>query len=112
MPVPIDRYALARTYAKRIRATAGQDIRSARISGGLSQCVAGAAVRMSHSQFGRIERGVIEELTVEQLARAAAAVGLELSVKLYPGGDPVRDRGQLAVLARVKTLLPAACRWR
>ena len=87
-------------------------IRNARINSGLSQGDAGAAVRMSHAQFGRIERGVLEELTVEQLARAAAAVGLELSVKLYPAGDPVRDRAQLGVLERVSAILPGACRWR
>lgn len=90
----------------------GEELRGARLSSGLSQLSAGAAADMSHAQFGRIERGELRELTVDQLSRACAAVGLRLAVRAYPDGDPVRDAGQLAVLERFRLLLPAGTGWR
>jgi hypothetical protein len=67
---------------------------------------------MSHAQFGRIERGELRELTVDQLSRACAAVGLRLAVRAYPDGDPVRDTAQMALLERFRSCLPAGTRWR
>ena len=67
---------------------------------------------MSHAQFGRIERGELPELSVEQLSRACAAVGLQLVVRAYPDGDPARDAGQLALLKRLEARLPDGTRWR
>ena len=84
----------------------------ARVSGGLSQREAGRAVGMSHSEWGRIERGELETVTVEQLALACAAVGLVLSIRTYPLGDPVRDAGQLRYAALVGELLPPHAVWR
>ncbi len=90
----------------------GQEVRGARLAGGLSQLVAGGAVGMSHAQFGRIERGELRELTVDQLSRACAAVGLRLVVRAYPDGDPVRDAAQLALLERFRARLPRDTPWR
>jgi hypothetical protein len=61
---------------------------------------------MSHAQFGRIERAELDELTIDQAARACAAVGLRLIVKAVPGGDPALDAGQLALLGRLRRELP------
>ena len=66
---------------------------------------------MSPSEFGRIERGVLQRPTLDQLGRACLAVGLKLSVKAYPVADPVRDGPQRALLERFRTLLPPAARW-
>jgi hypothetical protein len=66
---------------------------------------------MSHAQFGRIERGVLEDLTVAQASRAGLAVGLRLASRYYPDGDPVRDRAQLAVLERFRRRLPPGADW-
>jgi hypothetical protein len=63
-------------------------------------------VLISHAQLGRIERGEINDLTVEQLSRACAAVGLRLVIRAVPGGDPALDRGQLALLNRLRRVLP------
>jgi hypothetical protein len=49
---------------------------------------------MSRAQFGRIERGEIANLSVDQLCRAAAAVGLKVALRTFPDGDPARDAGQ------------------
>jgi hypothetical protein len=51
-------------------------------------------------------------MTIDLLARFAAAVGLELAVSLHPDGDPVRDRGQLALIGRFRPRLHKALRWR
>lgn len=66
---------------------------------------AGRRAGISASQQGRIERGDLEQPTYEQICRAARAVGLEPSLRLYPSGVPVRDTGQLALLARLEALL-------
>lgn len=61
---------------------------------------------MSHAQFGRIERGQLDQLTIDQAGLACAAVGLRLVVKAVPGGDPALDAGQLALLERLRRELP------
>jgi len=97
--------------ARGIRIALGAEIRDARLTGGLSQDRAGAAVGMSGSQFGRIERAEIPGLTVEQASRAAAAVGLKLVARGYPDGDAVRDAAQLRLLDRFRGRLPPSVRW-
>ena len=62
---------------------------------------------MSHAQFGRIERGALITLSIDQACRAGFAVGLRYAGRLYPDGDPVRDAGQLRLLERFVALLPA-----
>jgi hypothetical protein len=57
---------------------------------------------MSGSQFGRIERGELRGVSVEQWCRAAAAVGLRLHVRAYPSGDALRDVPQARLLARFR----------
>ena len=61
---------------------------------------------MSPAQFGRIERAELEDLTIDQAARACAAVGLRLLTRAVPGNDPAIDAGQLALLARLRRELP------
>ena len=51
-------------------------------------------------------------MTIDLLARYAAMVGLELSANLHPNGDPVRDRGHLALMARFRRRLDPGLRWR
>lgn len=45
------------------------------------------------------------------LARFAAAVGLELSVRLYPAGQPVRDRAHTQLLERFRAAVSATWQW-
>ncbi len=61
---------------------------------------------MSHAQFGRIERAELEELSVDQLCRACAAVGLRAIVRAVPDSGPALDAGQLAILGRLRARLP------
>lgn len=91
--------------ARRHLIAAGQEIRDARLTLGMSLAVAGQRAGMSPSQLGRIERSAIRRPTYDQVCRAARAVGLEASLRLFPSGAPVRDRGQLVLLGRFETLL-------
>jgi len=50
-------------------------------------------------------------MRIDNLAEVAAVLGLELAASLHPDGDPVRDRGHLAVLERLRARVPAPLRW-
>jgi transcriptional regulator with XRE-family HTH domain len=91
--------------ARRLVHAAGRDIRAARRLLGMSIEAAARRAVMSGSQFGRIERQVLRRPTLEQVCRAARAVGLDPSIRLFPSAVPVRDRGQLPVLGRFERLL-------
>jgi hypothetical protein len=67
---------------------------------------------MSHAQVSRIERARLENVTVDQLARLATALGLDLVIRTYPAGDPVRDAGQLKLLERLRERIATTWRWR
>ena len=60
----------------------------------------GAAIGVSESEVSRRELGKSRRLTGEKLAVHAAAVGLRLSVSLWPAGGGVRDAGQARYVAR------------
>ena len=66
---------------------------------------------MSHAQFGRIERGEINGLTISQASRACAAVGLKLVIRVYADSDSVLDTPQLALLERFRIRLGAGSIW-
>ena len=77
----------------------GESFLEQRIALGLSQAHVAAAVGMKRVKFGRIERGHLAA-TILELDRIAAVLGLELSVRAYPGGVPVRDGAQATRLMR------------
>ena len=91
--------------AQELLATARREIRAARRMHGLSLAAAGRRGGMSGSQLGRLERGRITRPTLDQVCRAARAVGLRPWLKLYPDEAAVRDAAQLALLARFEALL-------
>lgn len=88
-----------------------RQIQVARRSAGLSLRAASGSVGLAYSTLGRIERNELRNVTLRQLALACAAVGLELSVRGYPSGDPARDAGQLRLLARFRRRLPSSLPW-
>jgi hypothetical protein len=49
----------------------------------------------------RIERGLVPEASVRQLARIGAVVGLDVRVRAYPGPDPVGDAAQAKLFGRL-----------
>jgi transcriptional regulator with XRE-family HTH domain len=98
--------------ARRILTTIGREIREARMAAGLSQGALARAAGISHSQVSRLERGLVGSASVRVLARLCEVAGLDLSVRAYPGGDPIRDAAQVRLLARFRQLLHPSLRWR
>jgi transcriptional regulator with XRE-family HTH domain len=90
----------------------GHEVRVARLDHDLSQAVASGAIGMSKSAWSRLERGEAPGLSLVTLAEAAAVVGLDLSVRAYPGGSPVRDRAHLELLERLRARLGSQAGWR
>ncbi|MGK2851933.1 MAG: XRE family transcriptional regulator [Candidatus Limnocylindrales bacterium] len=88
------------------------EIRGARQSAGLSQHALGAAVGLTASEVGRFERGDLQDVGIDRLCRMAAAVGMTVSLRLFPAGDPVRDAGQMRLLDRLRGHVPPGSRWR
>jgi len=66
---------------------------------------------MSHAQVGRLERGLVRGASIDQFSRLAAVLGLDLSVRMFPVGDPVRDEAQLALLERLRRRIHPALGW-
>lgn len=103
--------ARARRIAEADRLRAGADIHAARRSAGLSLRAVAAACGASASQLSRIERGRLASVSAEQLAIVGAVVGLDVRVRTFPGGDPLRDAGQVRLLGRLRALLPPNVRF-
>lgn len=87
-----------------------KELRDARISAGLAQSEIADAVGLAASNVSRFEAQELDDVGVRRLSEIASVLGLELSVGLHPVGDPVRDKGQLALAARFKAMLSE--RWR
>ena len=83
----------------RILRSIGDDFREARVAAGLSQESVSNAAQLSRAHYSRIERGQIAKLSLFEAARIANVLGLDLSVRLYPGAEPVRDGAQVRRLA-------------
>jgi len=106
MPARDEPQRHGRRVARQLAMSIGSEILAARLEAGISQTSAGAAAGMSHAQFGRIERGTLQALTIDQASRACAAIGLRLVVKTFPDGDPARDAAHLATIESFRRRLP------
>lgn len=104
LPMP-GRESAATIGARRsrfLRHRVADDLTSARLAGGLSVREVAAKLGVSADRIARAEHGDPGTLTIDLAARIAPVVGLQLSISLYPDGDPVRDRAQLALLGRFR----------
>ncbi len=98
--------------ARRIAVELTTELRRARIDRGLSQADVGRAVGLSGQQVSRIERGLAPDVSIARLCRLLAAVGLEVSARAYPTGEPIRDRAHVALLGRFRQHIHRSLRWR
>jgi transcriptional regulator with XRE-family HTH domain len=89
----------------------GGEIRTARLNRALSQTAVALAARTSRSQVGRIESGQAPRVSILELARLLAVLGLELSATAYPAGDAIRDAGHRALLDRLRSHVYSGARW-
>jgi transcriptional regulator with XRE-family HTH domain len=84
---------------RRIIVDLGAEIRTSRVASGLTLATVATAAGISPSELSRIERGLAPWLDILVAARLCAIVGLDLSVRAYPGGTPLRDDAHVRLIA-------------
>jgi hypothetical protein len=89
-----------------------REIAMARSGSGLSCDAIGAACHVDGSTVARMIAGTVERPDLRVLAGIGASVGLELRIRTFPAGDPIRDAGQLRLLERFRLRLGPTLRWR
>lgn len=87
------------------------EIARSRRSAGLSHAEVARACGLSRSAVARTEAGTRRATAVE-LACMGAAVGLDVRLRAYPAGDPMRDAGQLRLLERLRSEIERTLGWR
>lgn len=80
----------------------GAELRVARRIAGLTIEVAGRSAGISSSELSRVERGQAPWVNLATLGRIASVVGVDLWVRLYPGGEPLRDAGHADLFDAVR----------
>jgi transcriptional regulator with XRE-family HTH domain len=88
-----------------------REIKDSRLDRALSQQVVADAAGISRGWLSLVERGRIENLTIQQAAFLMAVVGLRLQARGYPDGAPIRDAAHVRLLERFRLLLHASLRW-
>jgi transcriptional regulator with XRE-family HTH domain len=79
----------------------GKEFKQARLRLGLSQQAVADAARIDRADYSRIERAKLPSLTVMSACRIGSILGLDVSMKAFPGGQPIRDAGQARRLKRL-----------
>lgn len=93
---------LARARGQALADSVLGELRHGRMDRDLSEAEVGKALGISASQYSRIERGLTGGLSIERASVLLAAVGLELSVRVFPSGQPIRDAGHAALIDRFR----------
>ena len=99
MPPRTNALGEARRFLDWLRADAGRELRLARHNAGLTMQQVGVRLGWSKSKISRIERGRSPRVTIEDLVLIGSVVGLRPSVKFWPSVRPLRDAGQVELLA-------------
>src|SRR4051812_2057611 len=86
------------------------ELRAARLDRGLGGADIAREVGISPAQYSRIERGLTRSISIEQASVLLAAVGLELSVRAYPSGEPLRDAAHVALIRRLTSAVHRSLR--
>jgi transcriptional regulator with XRE-family HTH domain len=86
------------------------DIRLARVGSGLSLRDVAAAAGIDHTFLWRFERRR-QDLSSRDLSAVCEAVGLDLVIRAYLGGDAIRDAAHARLLARLRTRIHPSLRW-
>jgi hypothetical protein len=71
----------------------------------------GHEARITASAVSRIERGEVAGVSLVQLSKLCALVGLDLAARAYPGGAPIRDARHNRLLEKLHELLHGSLRW-
>lgn len=90
----------------------GAEFRNARVGADLSLVAVGRAVGLSKSHLARIERAQVLNIGMQHLVRIGAVLGLDVRIRAYPGGDPLRDAGHVRLGGRFRGRLHPGIRVR
>jgi transcriptional regulator with XRE-family HTH domain len=107
-----NRFERSRRDGRAARIRLGGELRIARRSAGLSLRAVAGECRLSAAQVYRLERGSVGGPSLEAVMCIASVVGLEVAVRMYPRGDPLRDAGHARLLGRLRGELHPALTWR
>lgn len=84
------------------------ELRTTRETADVSQRAMAAELDCSQSEVNRLEQYRFLNVPIPRLAEMAAILGLDLLASLTPMGDPIRDRGHQALIARFAAIVAAA----
>lgn len=99
--------AVARRRALRVTREFGEAILAQRLALGLSRRAVVAGLSISQSKLARWELGQPPYPDLFEAAMVARVVGLDLVLKLFPGGSSLRDAGHVRLVRRFLALLPS-----
>lgn len=101
----------ARQVSDRLRSEIGRDFRKTRSALDLSLEAVGRDAGLSRAQVGRIELGRHRHVALEDLVAVGTVLGLDVSVRAFPGGAPLRDVAHLSLLERFRPILHPSLSW-
>jgi transcriptional regulator with XRE-family HTH domain len=112
MPATVRAIARGSFVADRQLNEIASELRERRLMLNISQELLAGACRISRKHYGRIETGRLQTLTIVELNRIAAALGLTTSIRLFPVGLPIRDAGHAHKLQSLVASVapPLTCR--
>lgn len=84
---------------------AGSELRLSRRAAALTLEQVARSTGMSPSEISRVERGLAPWVGLPDLSRLAAVVGLDLWIRMYPGGEPLRDIAHLRLTDAFRALI-------
>jgi transcriptional regulator with XRE-family HTH domain len=87
------------------------ELTETRLDRGLSVVDVGRAIGLSGPAVSRLLAGRTDDAGVIRLSKVASVVGLDLSVRLFPGGSPLRDAGHAALLREFRSHLHSSLVW-
>ena len=105
-----DRRTVGRRRGERLARELTTEWRELRLAAGISQLAISRTVGISRSTYARLERGEAAEIGLVRAAVITAALGGDLSIKVYPAGPPIRDIAHVALLTTFEARL--AAKWR
>lgn len=86
----------------------GEDVRRARLAGGVSQARVAAATGISQQTLSRYELGQPPFPDFVQAARIARIVGLDLRIQCFVAGNQLRDVAHVALIRRFLARIPSS----
>jgi hypothetical protein len=66
---------------------------------------------MSQSRISRIEHANADSISILDVVQVATLLGLELSVRAFPGGSPLRDAAHVELVGRLRRRVSGDFAW-